>query len=155
MYNVSHLIHSIFIIYDTGYIIIMVCCHNGFISAACSVIEMNSIVGRCCRVFSPLSHPNTPGQQLSAPLSTLLSQGISDQSGSVVESRLLIPHSAPIQPAATVNLTLDNVMSLRPLQATAGQDDALTLPCDGTMPCVHYLPTPLTVSTTDHPALPQ
>ena len=44
MHNVSHLIHSIFIIYDICYIIIMVCCQNGFISAACSVIKMRSIV---------------------------------------------------------------------------------------------------------------
>ena len=108
---------------------------------------------------SPSSHPNVPERQLSAPPLTSLTEDVVDvpnQSEEGMETSLALsqssPHpaqSSPLQPAATINLTLDDVMRL--LHMTADQYDGRTLAYrpqplyphmprghGGTMPRMHY-----------------
>lgn len=122
-------------------------------------LQCNRDEDHCRRMLqtfsSPTSQPNAPGRQFSAPPSSSPSEETVD----IPEH--LLPESGPLisqptqplpsQPAATINLTLDDIMRL--LHMTADQYDSHTMPYQpqpryppmahgrgGTLPHVHFPP---------------
>ena len=108
---------------------------------------------------SPTSHPDGPGRQFSAPsTSTPSEETVNIPKRILPDSVPLIPQpvpqpaqSSPSQPAATINLTLDDIMRL--LHMTADQYDGRTMPYrpqpryppmargrGGTVPRMHFPP---------------